>query len=124
MFATLDELVNYLQQTLPQAKSIANLKIDERVGIITFAWNGHSFAIKKTLETFELKAEKVFLTGASILMQSALMKRSKNEKVIESVIDAIQQAEDLIMSKQEQENGLKLLGAVKGTLNKLAGKAI
>lgn len=122
MIGTVSELVQYLQQTLPQPKSIKNLKPDERAGYVTFHWNGRDFVVKKSLEVFEMKNDKLFITGASILMQTALMKRNRNEKVIETVIDTLAQAEDLLSAKHQVENGLKLIAAVKGTLGKLAGK--
>jgi len=54
-----------------------------------------------------------------MLMQSALMKADKNERVIESLIDVVRQAEELFKDQQQRESGLKLLQTAKGTLKKL-----
>lgn len=54
-----------------------------------------------------------------MLMQSALMKADKNERVIEALIDVLRQAEELFKDQQQRESGLKLLQTAKGTLKKL-----
>jgi hypothetical protein len=53
-------------------------------------------------------------------MQTAFMKRSSNEKVIESIVTTLQQVEDVV--RRDRERGLGLLQSVKQTLGRLAGK--
>src|ERR1041384_2214248 len=117
---TLNELAQYIRETLPQAKTITNLQVNDQAGVITFHWQGREFLVRKSMDVLEVKGKNLFLTGASMLLQTVLLKKNKNEKVVETAIEVLQQAEDLIGSKRQVEAGLKLLTTVKGTLTKLA----
>ena len=118
MNAQLEELAQYIRLTVPQSKFIEGLQIKETAGVVSFRWQGREFLVKPSLEVFESKGTNVFITGASALMQLAFIKKDKNKKVLEAVLDSITRAEDLIKAMQT-ENGLKLLGTVKQSLIKL-----
>lgn len=120
MIQNFDELAQYIRQNLPQPKSITNLQLKEKSGVVTFQWHGREFAIKKSLEVLEIKGQGLFITGASMLMQSALTKVGKDERLLDSMIDALQEAETLINDQPQRESGLKLLETVKATLRKMA----
>jgi hypothetical protein len=122
MIQTLDELAQYIRQNLPQPKSITNLQLKENAGMVTFHWQVREFVVKRSLEVLEIKGQNIFITGASMLMQSALMKADKNEKIIDSLVDALRQAEDLLTDQRERDSGLKLIGTVISTLKKLIGR--
>lgn len=122
MIETLEQLAQYIRETLPQPKSIVNLQAKDKTDVVTFHWQGREFLVKKSLDVLEVRSNNLYITGASMLLQSVLTKKGRNEKVIESVLDALKQAEDLISSKRQTESGLKLLGTVKSTLSKLAAK--
>lgn len=121
MIESLEQLAQYIRQTVPQPKAILNLNVKEKLGVVTFVWHAREFVVKKSLEVLELKGQNLYVTGATMLMQSALMTAGKSETVIESVVDAIRQAEDLIKDDQQKDSGLRLLGTVKATLRKLVG---
>jgi hypothetical protein len=116
----LEELVQYLYQTLPQAKTITQLQKDGKAGIVIFSWNSHRFIVKPSLEVLELKATNLFITGASMLMQAALTKRDKDNKVLAAVDETLRQSEDFLVHHQTQK-GLELLMAVKRTVEKIIG---
>jgi hypothetical protein len=119
----LEELAQYIRQTLPQSKSIAHLHIDEKIGAVRFSWHAREFIVKPSLEVLELKGQHLYVTGASMLMQAAFLKKDKNEKVLGVVEETLQQVEDLLL-KRETDKGLKLLGSVKSTLQKLAAAPV
>lgn len=121
MNPSLEEVAQYVRQTLPQSKAIQNLQLRSDVGALTFRWNGRDFLVKPSLETFELKGSNVIITGSSMLMQAALMTKTKNEKVVVTMIETMRQAEDFLRANQK-DNGLSLLATVKKTLASLAGK--
>lgn len=121
MNSSLEEVAQYVRQTLPQSKAIQNLQLRADIGALTFRWNGREFLVKPSLEVFELKGPNVIITGASMLMQAALMTKNKNEKVIVAMVDTMKQAEDFIKANQK-DNGLSLLATVKKTMGSLAGQ--
>ena len=122
MVPTLEDLSKYVRLTLPQPKLIENLQVQTQAGVVSFGWQGKEFVVKPSLHVLEVRGKEVFITGASMLIQSTLMKRDKNEKVISAAIEVLIQVEDLIKAKRQVESGLKLLDSVKSTLRKLSGK--
>ncbi|MBI2946424.1 MAG: hypothetical protein HYY23_02185 [Verrucomicrobia bacterium] len=119
-FQNLTELTDYVRKTLPQANSISHFKANDQANVIEFAWQSRNFVVKPTLEVMEMKGKNLFITGASMLMQTAFMKRSTNEKVIETIVNTLQQVEDVV--RRDRERGLQLLQSIKQTLGRLAGK--
>jgi hypothetical protein len=118
MIETLEQLTQYIRQNLPQPKAIMNLRVQEKTGVVMFVWNAQEFVVKKTLEVFELKGQNLFVTGATMLMQSALRTVTRSETVIGTVLDALREAEELVKDEKQKESGLKLLESVKSTLRK------
>jgi hypothetical protein len=113
----LEELEQYLLSSLPQAKSIQQLRKNSQAGFLDFKWNGHHFAVKPSLEAFEIKDQRLFITGASMLVQAALSTRSSNDQTLKAVLNALDKAEDAMKTRPEE--GLSLLGSVKATLARL-----
>jgi hypothetical protein len=103
---------------MPQWKAVQQFKKNPQSGFIDFKWNGHHFAVKPTLESFEIKDNRLFLTGGSLLLQSALVSRTGNEAKIVAIVDTLNKAEDVIISRPEE--GLSLVAAVKKTLAAMA----
>lgn len=116
---TLEELTQYIRETLPQPKSILHMRPMTEAGAVSFAWNGREFVVKNSLQALEIKNDKLFITGASMLMQLALVKRNKNEKVLGAVVENLRQAEELLNNPLRREQGLTLLGTVKSSLKRL-----
>ena len=122
MSAELEELTQYIRQTLPQSKHIVNLQKNEGAGVVTFTWQGREFVVRPTREVFEVRGKNLYITGSSMLLHSVLLKRDTHQKVVETVLDVLVQAEDMIAGRRQTEAGLRLVDQVKGTLAKLAGK--
>ena len=116
----LEELAQYIRATLPQAKTITHLEINEQARIVTFAWHARHFIIKTNYEVLELKGTSLFVTGASMLMQAVFTKKDKNEKVLTAIDLILEQVEDMA-TKHDTEKALSLLVTVKQTLQKLIG---
>jgi hypothetical protein len=116
---TLEELTVYLRETLPQPKAISHLKPLAEAGAMRFMWNGREFVVKPTLQTMEIKDNKLLLTGASTLMQLVLMGKTRNERVLGAVVENIRQAEEMINNPATRSRGLTLLATVKATLKSL-----
>lgn len=117
---TLQELAEYIRKTLPQSSSIANLSTNEQAGVVEFSWQSRNFVVRPSLEVMEMKSKNLYITGASMLMQAAFMTRNANQKVIEGIVNTLQQVEDTV--KRDRERGLSLLQSAKQTVARLAGK--
>lgn len=117
--AGLEELAQYVQAVVPSSKSIAKLQIKEDIGAVEFQWQGHEFIVKPTFETLELRNKKLYVTGASLLLQMVLMKRKRNGKLLESVVSAMEQSVDFLKNPLNQEKGFTLLRSVKQSLQNL-----
>ena len=114
----LEELAQYIRATLPQAKAITHLEINEQARIVTFAWHARHFIVKANYEVLELKGTSLFITGASMLIQAAFTKKDKNEKVLTAIGETLEQVVDMT-NKQQTEKALSLLETVKQTLQRL-----
>ena len=62
------------------------------------------------------------MTATSMLIQCALLRRDKNQKVIEAVVDVLLEVEGLIKNQHRIQTGLNLLGTARETLSKLVLK--
>lgn len=120
MFQTLDELVQYVRRTVPQPKLIKHMIPDEKAGVVIFEWQSRKFAVRKSLEVFEVKNNRIFVTGASGLMQAALTTKNRNQSVINTIIETLQQVEGQM--RDNQPKALALLDSVKKTLQRQIGK--
>ena len=122
MIERLDQLAQYIRQTIPDAKAILNLQIKEKAGAILFIWHGVEFLVKPSMHVFEVRGYNLYITGISTLLQVVLMRRNQNEKVLEAALESINEAEDLIRVKNQTPAGVKLLGSVRDTLARMVGK--
>lgn len=124
MITNLDELIFYLKKTLPQPKAIQQLKSNEEGSFVTFQWNSRNFLVRQNLQVLEIKSGRVFITGASTLMQSTLMVKNHNQKAIEGIVEDLGQAEEMINGSYRKDQGLRLLDGVKKTLARLSGVGV
>ncbi|MCF7765832.1 MAG: hypothetical protein K9N62_19355 [Verrucomicrobia bacterium] len=122
MAETLEELVLHIKASIPQPKALIDLKPHEKGKFVTYKWNSREFLVKLNMEVMELKSSKLFITGSSRLMQSALLSRNKNEKVLQTVIETLHQSEEMMKSTYKREQGLSLLQSVKKTLERMVPK--
>lgn len=122
MIETLDELAQYVRQAVPDPRAILNLQVKEKTGAVVFIWHGVEFLVKPSLHVFEVRGYNLYITGISTLLQVVLMRRSQNEKVLESALDTIMEAEELTRARNQAQGGVKLLGTVREILRKLTGK--
>lgn len=113
----LQQLEEYLRKTLPEARSIQKLHRNEEGKYIDFVWHQRHFVVKPELQVFELKDARLFITGASMLIQASLLKKDRSEKVLVAVLETIEKAEEMMRSNREQ--GLALVESAKGSLRKL-----
>lgn len=121
MIETSEQLTQHIRQNLAPSNAITGLKVFENQGFVSFRWYERDFVVKRSLEVFEVKNQNLLATGASMLMQSILAAAQKNEKVIQTLVGSIRQAEDLIADEQKRDSGFKLLRTVGTTLKKLGG---
>lgn len=122
MIERLDDLAQYIRQTIPDPKAILNLQMKEKTGAVLFIWHGVEFLVKPSMHVFEVRGYNLYITGISTLLQVVLTRRNQNEKVLEAALDSINEAEDLIRLKNQTQSGVKLLSSVRETLAKVAGK--
>lgn len=122
MIESLPELAQYIRQSVPDPKAILNMKVNEKLGAVMFIWHGVEFLVKPSMHTFEIRGYNLYITGISTLLQVVLMRRNQNEKVLESALDTINEAEDLIRVKDQGQAGIRLLSSVRDTLGKMVGK--
>lgn len=120
MTNTLEELIQFVRRTIPQSKAIKHLAANDQAQILTFEWQSRKFAVRTSLETFEMKGKRLFITGASGLLQNLFLSKAKNATVLAEVSETLQQVEGQM--RDNQQNGLVLLQTVKNTLARLAGK--
>lgn len=116
MTQALEELVQYIRQTVPQSKQIKHLTVDEAAKVVTFEWQSRRFAVHISLRTFELKGTQLFVTGASGLMQDLLIRKVNNREVIGEVMKTLQEIEGRV--KDNQQQAMDLLQTVRRTLEK------
>jgi hypothetical protein len=122
MIETLDDLVSYIRGNLPRSIKLEELRADTEMDAVHFRWEKREYIIKKSLAVFEVKYQKIFVTGYSLLLQSALTAEVKNEKVLGAVVETLQQAERLIGDERKGKAGLDLIRVVKRTLIRLCGQ--
>ena len=122
MIETLSELAAYVRQTVPDPKSILHLKVNDKMGAVTFIWHGVEFVVKTSMHVFEVRGYNLYITGISTLLQVVLMRRNANEKVPEAALKTIEEAEDLIRVKNQHQPGVKLIASVRDTLARMIGK--
>ncbi len=122
MIETLPELAKFIRETIPDPRSILNLQTKERIGAVTFIWHGVEFLVKPTFHVFEVRGYQLYITGISTLLQVVFMRRTKNEKMFEEAAEAIRRAEDLVRVNNQIREGMHVLGTIRESLSKLAGK--
>lgn len=117
----LEELARFIRETLPQPKAILNLQLKDPPGVVTFRWHQREFLVKPSLEVFEIKGKNIFITGASMLIQTAFLKKKKLETVIGAATETLHQVEEFFKGSQF-EKGATLLVSVKKALVGLGGR--
>ena len=120
MELTLDDLVPYLRKNVPQPKAIKHMVADQKAKIVKFEWQGRHFVVRTSLQTFELKQTRLFVTGASGLLQLILTTKTSQQTVVSDLVEKLDEAMNLL--KGDEQKGVTLLGPIKATLGRLAGK--
>ena len=121
MIETLDELAQYVRQSLPDPRSILHLTVNPKIGAVTFIWHGLEFLVKPSLQVVEVRGYTLYLTGVSTLMQTALMRQNVNVKVFEAALKTIEEAEEMIRVQNLHQPGMKMIASVRDTLAKMIG---
>ncbi len=122
MFQSLNELADYIRASVPNPQAILQLRVNEKVGGVTFIWHGVDFFVKPTLNVLEVRGHTLYITGLSTLLQMVLMRRSASEKKLQTLVDSITQAEDLISVKNQTQAGIQLLQNVRESIERMVGK--
>lgn len=112
--------MQYIYTVMPQAKAIQYLQRNTKAGFVDFKWNGHHFAVRPTLQAFEIKDQRLFITGASMLVQAALSRRTSSDQTIGALVDTLEKAEDMMKSRPQE--GLSLVGSIKTTIRRMIVK--
>jgi hypothetical protein len=113
MLQSLPELADYIRKNLPYPKAILNLRVQDQAGGVVFIWQGVEFLVKLTLQAFEIRGNSIYVTGLSMLLQSALLRGDQDEQRLTNVLNALGDAEDLIRTKSQPTEGVRRLKAVR-----------
>lgn len=117
---SLDELLLFVRETVPQPKSIQRLQPLEKADAVRFVWSGREFVvIRSPLQALEIKSNRLFVTGASLLIQWVLKRRTNHEEVLGTVLDNLQQVEQCVKYSNRSDKGFKLLLDARASLKKL-----
>ena len=125
MELTLDELVPYIRKNVPQSKAIKHMIADEKARIVRFDWQGRHFVVRTTLQTFELKQTRLFMTGASTLLQLLLLTKTSQQSIVSELVEKLDEATNLLkgggVRPEDQQKGVALLQPIKSTLERMTG---
>ncbi|MBM3837822.1 MAG: hypothetical protein FJ398_07615 [Verrucomicrobia bacterium] len=119
--AELDELVQCVRRVLPAQRQFTRLEQNLPAGIVEVTWHSRNFAVTPRLEVVELKGRTLVCTGASMLLQTALRTKERNNRMLSALIETLRMAEDSM--RFNPERGFALLEDVKDTLLKSSGGA-
>ena len=120
MIPNCEQLTHHVRRNLGSAGPLALLKVHEQHGFVSFRWHERDFVVKRSMESFELKGQNLFVTGASMLMQAVLKRAEIDSVAIESIVSSIRAAEGLIGDEKERSAGIKLLANIKAALRRLS----
>jgi dihydroxyacetone kinase-like predicted kinase len=73
-------LIELIRQAVPQAQQITNIQVQEKSNGISFTWNNTNFFLNQALCAFEVKGNTVYVTTASILLQT-LVRRANRDRL-------------------------------------------
>ena len=118
MIANLDELAQYIRENIPQNKAISHLEVQAPLDAVTFKWNSMEFLVRKSLDVFQVKEKKIYITAASMLMQVVLQTASRIDRVLAATVESLEQAQDL-MKRSDVTKAMQMLDPVKKALAKL-----
>ena len=114
---TIDELPELIKRRMPTPQHIKHLAILKEAKAVSFEWQSRKFAIKTTLETFEVKGENLIITGASQLIQTVCRTTVGHQKVIEEIVKLLRDADELFRSQREL--ALQKVASAKSLLSRL-----
>ena len=120
MIPNCEVLSQHVRRNLGSSGPLALLKVHESHGFVSFRWHERDFVVKRSMESFELKGQNLFVTGASMLLQAVLKKAESDSVTIESLVSSIRAAESLIADEKDRSAGFKLLANIKAALRRLA----
>ena len=109
MIETLDELAQYVRQSLPDSRSILHLKVNPKMGAVSFIWQGLEFVVKPSLQVVEVRGYTLYVTGVSTLLQTVLMREHANVKVLEMALKSVEEAQEMIQVQNLHQPGMKLM---------------
>ncbi|MDA1275051.1 MAG: hypothetical protein O2960_13535 [Verrucomicrobia bacterium] len=115
---SLEALGVRIRQTVPEPNDVSELKLNHGAELVTFAWKGRHFLVRKSLEVFELKNRRIFITGSSQLMQSVLKNQNKIQKIVPIATDMLLKSEALLRHSKPH-SALEVLQPLKRTLTHL-----
>lgn len=114
-----ENLGSYLLQTVPLPSALSKMHTSHEFGYVTFAWYGREFLVNKSKKVFELRGQRVFVTGFSMLMEMVVNGAGTNKNRVKQIIQELITAEELIVGKHQLESGLQELDLAKRRLREL-----
>jgi len=119
MISNLDELAQYIRQTVPIPRAILQLKPNQAAGGASFIWHGVEFFVKPSLHVLEVRGHSLYITGLSTLLQTVFMKASQSEEKFGALLDALAQAEDLARVQHQPRAAAQTLASVRQMLQRM-----
>jgi hypothetical protein len=121
MISSLENLARYIRTTIPYAQSIRQLNLNTSAGGVTFIWYGTEFFVKPSLHVLEIRGHSLYITGLSTLLQSVLMGADHSGKKCETVLEVVNQAEDLVRIQSQPRAAAQMLAGARQILERMAG---
>jgi hypothetical protein len=121
MIQNLNQLVDHIRKTMPFPKALMNLQMKEQIGGVVFYWQGVEFLVKISLQAFEVRGNNLYITGLSTLLQLVLVRGGQEEQRIQSMLDALSNAEELVRVNNQPVRAAERVRAVRESLAHMCG---
>ena len=118
MIGNLDELAGYIREKIPEARAISGLEVQASLDAVLFKWQSMEFLVRKTLDVYQVKEKKIYVTAASMLMQLALVNASRIDRVLGATVESLDQVQEML-KRSDTAKAFSLLTSVRAALIKL-----
>ena len=117
-FETVEGLVQFIRNTVPDADSISDLQTRPDIGAVMFRWHGTGFFVTQALDVYEVRDRYMYVTTVSTLLRTVLARRRKKESMLESTVKTLKDAEELFWAKNQPRAAVMLIETVKENLGR------
>jgi hypothetical protein len=119
--SSLDELVAQLYGSVPKPELLCEIDRQPALDGVTFKWFSTRFFAKPSLEVFEIRGQKLYITPSSVLLQTVISAARLKREALNKILVQLQDTENVLLNGRQINAAAKALQSAREAVERDIG---